>query len=444
MSSHALKSSQFFSPLLSAFPRAKRWVIAYSGGVDSHVLLQRCRQFLQHADNMPELAAIHINHQLQQQADDWAAHCVTQAEALGVPLTVVKVKVEQLPQTSLEDQARKARYQVFETFLQPGDVLLQGHHANDQAETLILRLLRGSGSLGLGAMPQRRALGAGHLYRPLLDIPKVAIEAYAQELGLSWVEDPSNLQTLFDRNYVRAEVLPVIQKRWPQYLDNFSRAARLSAESAQLNAELAELDFQAIVTEQGGLRVEPLLLLSRARCNNLLRYWLQRQCLPMPSEQQLLGVVETVLLAQDDAQPQLGWPGAEVYRFAGQLIARPPLPEFDGGVSLIWDTQLPVALSGAGELLPKRVAGRGLKLNKFKQLRICYRQGGEICRPHGRGGSRKLKKLLQELAVPYWLRDRVPLLYVGEELVAVADLVIAEGWAAEKAEKGLEIQLIRP
>lgn len=447
-SATTLQTSQLL-PLVQHFPKAQRWVVAYSGGVDSHVLLHLCHQFLAQQASPPELLAIHINHQLQTACDAWAEHCQQQVGLLGVELTVVPVSIAKQPQKSLEELARLARYQVFEQVLHPGDVLLQGHHANDQAETVMLRLLRGSGSRGLAAMPQVRALGVAHLYRPLLNVPRSELEAYAVKQSLNWVEDPSNQSTEFDRNYLRSSVMPLLHQRWPQCLNSFARAARLSAESAQLNRDLAEIDLAKLGSDSepesgAGLCIDGLKRLSEARCKNLLRYWLELQQLPLPTEVQLKELIVAVIAAGDDAQPKLTWPGVEAYRFNGELRLQSPLPNFDNAEQYRWDMLAELTISGAGRLSAQQSQSTGLKFSAGQTYEVRFRQGGEVCRPAGRGGSRKLKKLLQELSVPYWLRDRVPLIYCGDELVAVADLLVAEGWQLKEGEQGLCIHWHRP
>tara|TARA_R110000868_G_scaffold408964_2_gene693469 strand:- start:49589 stop:50956 length:1368 start_codon:yes stop_codon:yes gene_type:complete len=449
-----LSASQLLSPLLTDYPNAQRWVVAYSGGVDSLVLLHLCHTFLaqQSVQALPELCAVHINHGLQAPALQWAQQCQQQAQAWSVRLHVEAVSINKQPRQSLEDQARQARYQVFEKLLQPGDLLLQGHHSNDQAETLLLRLLRGSGSQGLGAMPAARPLAAGVLVRPLLAVSRSDIEAYAQQQQLQWIEDPSNQSSDYDRNFLRLELLPKLAQRWPQVLESFSRSARLSAESYQLNQELAAIDAQALADEAAdaygaGLAIAGLKKLTAARGKNLLRYWLAQQQLAMPSEAQLLAVMATVINAQADASPTVSWPGVEVCRYEGRLYAHAPLPDFTAGSQCRWDLRSAITLAGAGALSVKSCTDGALRLPagvSAADVTIRFRQGGEQCRPAGRGGSRKLKKLLQELAVPYWLRQRVPLIYCGDELIAVADMVVAEGWQAAAGEPGWQIQWQRP
>jgi tRNA(Ile)-lysidine synthase len=425
---------------LAPFSNAPRWLVAYSGGVDSHVLLHLLTKIPAH----PPIVALHINHQLQHQSSQWAGHCQQQAGTLGIPLSVVCVDVECQARESLEEKARQARYQVFESLLEPGDVLLLGHHRDDQVETLLMRLLRGSGSRGVAAMPYSRNLGHGQLLRPLLDVSRSTIAAYAIANHLQWIEDPSNQNSDFDRNFLRLEVLPKLAQRWPEYRQTLSRAAALSEESAQLNAELAELDFHALCLSPDALSIPLATLaeLSVARQKNLLRYWLEWRGLPLPSAAQLQQLLDTVVNARPDAEPLLEWPGTQIRRFKGDLYAMRPLPKFDSAAIYAWDLSRPLMIDGAGILEAKTVLGSGLHLAALDQAKITvrFRRGGERCQPAGRsGGSQTLKKLLQEYEVPTWLRDRLPLVYCDDQLVMVANLWVCEGYQATSGQSGVQL-----
>ena len=449
VSSVASMSPQLLHSVLQFSPGARRWWIAYSGGMDSHVLLHLCHQFLAELPagiKKPELCAVHVNHQLQAQSGDWAEHCRIQAEGFDVKFVTASVLVDNLPRKSLEAQAREARYEVFERCLDTGDVLLMGHHSDDQAETLLMRLLRGSGSKGLGAMPVSRALAGGSIYRPLLNNTRLQIEHYAQSHGLSWVDDPSNQQHDFDRNFIRHKLLPILGERWPNYAQTLSRSAALSREASQLIQELAALDIERLGLSscRGQLLFEPLKQLGLARQRNILRYWLQELDLELPSEAQLTVLVSEVIHAKEGASPELNWANVSVHRSGLCLYAAKSLPSIDVSRVYTWDGEAELALAGAGVISSARQLGRGLAVKEASQLTIRFRQGGECLRPVGRGGSRKLKKLLQELKVPYWLRDRVPLIYIGDELIAVADIVIDERWQVGHDVSGVVINWQRP
>ncbi|MDG1772201.1 MAG: tRNA lysidine(34) synthetase TilS [Oceanicoccus sp.] len=423
---------------LTPFLDAPRWLVAYSGGVDSHVLLHSLLQYPNH----PPIEAVHINHQLQDEAGQWQQHCQQQADQLNIPLHTITVAVDTTG--SLEEQARKARYQAFEALLEPGDVLLMGHHRDDQVETLMLRLLRGSGSRGLAAMPFSRPLGQGLLARPLLELPRSAIEQYAKEHAIQWVEDPSNQSTDFDRNFLRSDLLPTIASRWPAYRQTLARAASLSEESAELNDELALMDFeQASVSPlQPQLPIALLQSLSLLRQKNLLRFWFRVNDFSLPSTRQLQMVLAQALTAEQQAQPLISWGDVEVRRFKGALYVMHPLTEFDGQQTFCWDMQAPLQIAEDSCLSLELLYGEGINpdLVNSKDITVRFRQGGERCQPQGRGHSQSLKKLFQEYELAPWLRDRAPVLYCDDVMIAVAGLWVCEGWGVGPGEQGLAIE----
>lgn len=430
---------------LSPFHQARRWLVAYSGGVDSLVLLHTlslCRQQLP-LSGRPQLLAVHINHQLQASAGQWVEHCQQQAKHLGIELLVKPVSVVCEGGDSLEDKARQARYAAFESVIDPGDVLMMGHHLDDQVETLMLRLLRGSGSRGASAMPHRRAISHGELFRPLLDISRSDIERYAVQAELSWIEDPSNQSTRFDRNYLRHELFPVLAKRWPEYRQTLARAAALIEESSQLNDELAMVDLSQLGLSESSscIALPGFRDLTVARQKNLLRYWLRQRGLPAPSAVQLQAVLDEVVAAKADAEPLMCWKGAEVRRFKDELYCMSPLAAIDTSVSYHWDVSRVISMPDVGDLSVSKCQGGGISLLRLQDraITIRFRQGGERCQPAGRSGSQSLKKLFQEYAVEPWLRDRVPLLYCGEELIAVADLWVCHAWLAVANEDGWRV-----
>lgn len=428
-------SRDLFAPHLAA----PRWLVAYSGGMDSHVLLH----LLANCPGRPPITALHINHQLQADSSQWVEHCRGICAELDVDFSAHVVSVETNARESLEDKARQARYAVFEQVLEAGQVLFLGHHRDDQVETFLMRLLRGSGSHGAGAIPAQRTLGAGCLQRPLLDIPRSAIVSYAQQHSLHWVDDPSNSSDQFDRNFLRLEVLPQLEQRWPQYRSTLARAARLSRESAILNDELAALDCQRLAqtaTSQT-LSISALQELTTLRQKNLLRYWLASQNLALPNAAQLQSVLDDVVNASVDAEPLGAWPGVEVRRFRNVLYAMPPLSEFDAEQTVPWDTLTPIVIEGVGQLSAKVVTACGLQQSVLDRgaLSLRFRQGGERCQPVGRNSSQTLKKLFQEYNIETWLRDRVPLIYSDDQLVAVGDYWVCQGFQARADEPGIEL-----
>lgn len=421
---------------LKPYLNCRRWWIAYSGGVDSHVLLHLLAQF-RGAGKSPPLAAIHVNHGLNPKADEWARHCATVCAQLGIELLVEKVAVVRDGGNGIEAAARAARYAAFEKHVRENELLLQAHHADDQVETLLLRLLRGSGLGGLAAIPGARALGRGQLLRPLLQTTRADILDYAQRHRLPWIEDDSNRDPHFDRNFLRLRVLPEFEQRWPAYRDTLMRVVEQAREAELLLDALAAEDFARTQAPPLCLDVAACLQLTPERRRNLLRYWLQRLALPLPSRAQLLQI-ELMLAARRDAEPCVQWPGAEVHRFRTALHALPPLPPLPGAVDRPWSPAAVCAIEGLGRLQAAAITGSGLRADR--DYRIRSRRGGERCRPAGRAHSQTLKKLLQEHAVPPWLRDRLPLIYCGDELAAVADLWVCEGYVAAQGQPGWQLE----
>ncbi len=407
---------------LSPWRGAPAWYIALSGGLDSTVLLHLLVR-LREQQALPPLFAIHVHHGLQSAADAWPAHCQSFCDQLGVPLHIERVQVGS--GASLERAARDARYRAFEHRLQEGALLLTAQHRDDQAETLLFRLLRGSGVRGLAGMQASRRLGAGWLARPLLHLSRAELEAYAREQGLSWVEDPSNADTGLARNFLRREVLPLLAQHWPQTGVSLARTAAHMHEADQLLAELAEVDLVAARTDHAqawlglpSLELAPLRQLSGMRQRNLLRHWLA-PLTRMPDSEHWAGW-GNLRDAAADAAPLWRLDGGEMRRsderlwwLSGDWLELPPEHP-------VWsDPRQAPHLPGNGRVLLQGTAPSG-------PLRLRYRQGGEVMALAGRG-HRDLKRLLNERAVPAFVRGRLPLLYRGDELIAVANLPGLDG-----------------
>lgn len=413
---------------LAPWRNAPAWRVAFSGGLDSTVLLHLLAS-LDKTEHLPPLSAIHIHHGLQAAAHAWPPHCQTVCDALGVPLHVVRVQVQ--PGASLERAARDARYQAFINATSSGELLLTGQHLDDQAETLLFRLLRGAGVRGLASMPQQRPLGEGHLLRPLLDVPRATLEAYAREQRLSWIEDPSNNDQQFSRNYLRHRVLPVLTERWPRAAATIARSAEHLSEAQVLLDELAQMDQQAARPCDDfswlplpSLLLAPITQLSEARQRNLLRHWLAPMT-SLPDSDHWAGW-NSLRDAAGDGRPVWRLAGGELHRSGGRIwwlsgAWLQPVPR-----AMDWESpDQPLVLPGNG-----RVQFIGQRPGGILQIR--YREGGEVMQLAERG-HRDLKRLLNENAVPACVRDRLPLLYRNTQLIAVANLPglganAHEGW----------------
>ena len=294
---------------------AGRCWVALSGGLDS-VFLLHLLAACSARQSFP-LQAIHVHHGLHDNADDWAEFCHSLCHSLSIPLTVEKLSLS-TQSGDLESRARDARYRRFAHCLQPGDTLAMGHHGDDQAETLLLRLLRGSGVRGLAAMPEKRPLGAGTLIRPLLPLSRDRIRTLALDWGLTWQEDPSNQDRAFDRNYLRHEILPRLQERWPGTRAALNRSVRHVSEANHLLDELAEKDLAATGMTQG-VTVTGLKTLTAPRQRNLIRYRLAGHGVQPPGEDPLHEGLHALLNAPADGSPELSWGEYRVRRFNDQL-----------------------------------------------------------------------------------------------------------------------------
>ena len=412
---------------LKPWRNATTWRIAFSGGLDSTVLLHLLVH-LAKTESLPTLSAIHVHHGLQAAADAWPDHCQSVCDALGVPLQVVRVQVQ--PGASIERAARDARYAAFIEATQANEVLMTAQHRDDQAETLLFRLLRGAGVRGLSGMPSERPLGRGHLLRPLLNITRAELEAYATEHQLSWIDDPSNQDHQFSRNYLRHQVFPVLTARWPQAVATMARSAAHLSEAQGLLDELAQIDLAHASTASDfdwlglpSLELALLEKLSDARQRNALSHWL-KPLTTLPDSDHWSGW-ENVRDATGDARPLWRLAAGELHRAGGRLwwlsggwLRTPPSPVSwaEPSVSLVLPDNGVLTLTGQ---IPD-----GL-------LHIRYREGGEVMNLPGRG-HRDLKRLLNESGVPGFVRGRLPLLYRGEQLLAVANLRGLDGNAKDR------------
>ena len=415
---------------LSPCMGAPAWWLGLSGGLDSMVLLELLVQARQSFD-LPPLHAIHVHHGLHPEADAWAAHCQRACDARGVPLTVVRVRVGQ--SASIEQAARDARYAAFAEVLPDGAELLLAHHADDQLETLLFRLLRGTGVRGLAGMPRRRQLGRGWLSRPLLDAPRAALASWAQRQGVSWIDDPANQDARFARTALRHQLLPRLRDGWPQIDQSLLRLADHAREAGELMDELALSDLRATaVTEQDhwlrswpGLLLAPLQALSPARQRNVLRYWLREHGVLMPDRRHLDQWLQQ-LVAPADAQPELLLADCRLYRSSDRLwLVSGGWPQ--RGIPESLCPLIEQSLQAGNGVLCCVPSTGGLRAPGLAGWEVRYRQGGEQIKLPGRP-TQSVKQLLQQARVPAWLRASVPLLYSGGELVSVAGR-----WNAEQA-----------
>ncbi len=419
--------------------------IAYSGGIDSHVLIHALAE-LGTVDPW-QVYAIHVDHGLHPWSSEWVRHCQRVCADLGIPFVAEKVEIDRIAQDGLEAAARKARYACLRRHVRAGEVLLTAHHQDDQAETVLLQLLRGAGPRGLAGMPAVSRFSAGRLARPLLRFTRAALARYAEDHRLRWIEDSSNLDQRLARNFVRNRVLPIVAERWPDAARRLSRSARHAAEAAALLDGIAAEDLQVCrIIGKRALRISRLVHLSDARRKNLVRYWIREHGLPAPSEMRLDLVLRQLRLTTQSRSARIRWPGVEVRRYRDELYVvsigqiREPAP----GWNAVWSPDTALEIPGIGKQL-RAVAAVGAGLAQARiaghRLRVRLRRGGESCRLPGRRHHHALKKLLQEAGIPPWERRTLPLVYVDDTLAAIGDRWVCEPFAARRGEAGLVLVL---
>lgn len=429
-------------PRLDAWRGAARWWVGLSGGLDSTVLLTLLAE-LRETHTIPPLGAIHVNHQLHPDAVRWAEHCAGLCERLDVEFlcrTVEVIATGEGPEAS----ARAARYGVFESLLAADELLMLAHHLDDQVETFFLRLMRGAGARGLAGMPDSRALGAAALARPLLDVPRSALEAFARGRGLEWMEDSSNRDLTLDRNFLRQRLLPLLEERWSGYRDSVARSMEALAAAERA---LGDFDGDRIERALGQEFGEPLLRLdtlapeSAGELARLLRRWLDTEGAQAPAQARLLEFSRQLLEAREDSLPRLEFGDCCLRYYRGCVFLG--AEQFPAPSRALWlEPGQTVSLPGLGRL-EIVTADEGLRLPGSGGWALRFRQGGERCRPLGRGRSQSLKKLLQDYRVPPWIREHLPLLYDGAELAGVADLWVCDGHQAAPSEPAFRLHWTR-
>jgi len=425
--------------ILSEYPDAETCWIAYSGGLDSHVLLHVLAS-IQNKIKL-KLIAVHINHGISNDADLWVKHCQRICEDLVIEFQTFSVDLSHKSDKGTEAFAREKRYEVLGNLISSHDLLLTAHHMDDQVETILLQLMRGSGPDGLVGMPQAREFSKGILLRPLLDYSREKIRDYALSESLSWVEDESNKSNKYDRNFLRNRIIPELITRWPGALKTIQRAARHQAEARSLINEISRCDLD-VVCESIYTKVDISRFnnLSGIRKKNVLRAWIKKNKLDMPDAQIIEKIIAEVIHANTDRNPCVKWKGGEVRRYRGYLYIMKLLPAHDVGLRKLWDLDESLKLT-SGYLKAVSGKGSGIKKDMLSNdiVEIRYRQGGEQIRPSGRVETHELKKLFQAQGILPWLRDRIPLIYHKNELIAVADLWVESKYAATEDEATWQI-----
>jgi len=422
---------------IQSLPAATRWWIAYSGGADSSALLHAMARLRERIAG--DLQALHVDHGLHEGAANWAQHCREVCRWLDIPLRCERIQVRHDSGVGIEAEARRRRYELAASLLGPGDILLTAHQADDQAETVLLNLMRGSGVDGLAGMPPVRPLGRGLLARPLLAFSGASLRSYLNRQGHVWVEDSSNMELAYDRNFVRHQLLPLLENRWPGARDNLALSARHCREASQFLADTirsllhrctpipAVLELHALHASLDGTHRKSALKL-------VLREWLRVNDAPPMPRQRLQECLRQLESTEPDGRLEIRWEAWVLRWFRDRLWLQreddiQPCPECDARTGSVLDLG-PVlgewSLLGAGPY-------------PDWPLRIQARRGGERLRCLAGGKHRSVKHLLQEARVPPWLRESIPLLWLNDEVVAVADWVLDLDFKRRLDRRGLRL-----
>ena len=409
--------------------------VALSGGVDSVVLLHLLYELQKKHDFT--LNATHVHHGLSKNADKWVKFCEKLCTKLSIPLDVYYVKLPQKKSLGIEGEARRLRY---EKLLQSkSDLVILAHHADDQAETFLLQLIRGAGVKGLSSMAHFD--GSRRLWRPLLNTSRSAIESYAKQHKLKWVEDESNLNTDFDRNFLRVKVLPLLKKRFSHISKVISRSSSHLAEAQNLLDDLAKLDFKSINCKHK-LQIKTLNKLSNTRAKNVLRYWLQINDQLMPSSDLLDEILRQVLTAKKDAELKIQLTkNFEIRRYKDEIYIVQNNKNKLKNYEIVWKGESIILLPNGSKLTFLKVKGKGIGLDflKNKKLIISNRKGGESFRPDLKRPTKKIKQLLQESDLPPWERDHLPLIFLSRDLASIPNFGVDIKFQTKLKEVGLEV-----
>ncbi len=413
-------SAAALATILQQFPAVRAWHVALSGGADSVALLHALASIPR--ESISPIYAVHINHGLQSEASQWDKFCTHLCAEHDILLTTLQVSIEREQGESLEMAARRVRYAAFSECLKDSEALLTAHHQNDQAETLLLNLLNGAGVTGLAAIQPSRSFSAGYLIRPLLEFTHQQLVDYLEAKQVAWVEDPSNQNTVFDRNFLRNEIIPKLESRWPAAVKCIARSARNQRDQVSLNRELAEQDLEKVADfSSGGISLRRLKTRSLERQKLLLRHWLgSNPPLINPSEEQLQIILNELIAASEDAQPQLKLTAAVIRRFDDTLTKSFITEIKPHQQTYNWQLDTSFQIQSLGiRLDPELLLNQFSEFDTATELTVRFRQGGEQFKPVGNSHHRKLKQLFQLWRVPVWKRDTIPLVYWQDQLIAV-------------------------
>jgi len=426
-------------------------IIAYSGGIDSQVLLHALTQLKKNKLISNDMTVCHVNHGLSENAEQWQRFAQQECDKLSVDLVVKCVNVMARAQQSLEALAREARYDALKELNPTKSLILTGHHSDDQSETFLLALKRGAGLKGLSAMSEKTQLAQHLLVRPLLKVSRQEIEAYAETYQLAWVEDESNLDTNFDRNFIRQDIMPLLRERWPSINNTINRSATHCLAGQELLDELGEQDLSICSAGEATLHIQTLATLSSARFNNLIRFFMTKHGCLMPSTEQLKQV-RLQLKADDDKKPQVKVADHFFRRFKNVLFLTPKyidISDWQMVIDLSNNQNIEIALP---DKLGQLIINQGLAINN-DSTKVCLPKKGQVvsvrfrhdnpkCLPDFRQRSRNLKKVMQELKIAPWERKRIALLYYDNELVSAIGQFVCQPFIALTDEESMTISIL--
>lgn len=426
-------SGEILLASLKRLPAPGKYWVGFSGGGDSTALLQALYEL---SDRLPApVHAVHFDHGLQAQAGDWQAHCRAFCEERNIPFRAEKLDIRKSPQNSLEEESRNSRYRAVARILDVGELYLTAHHAEDQAETLFLNLMRGCGIEGLAGIPALRRLGNGQVARPLLDVHRCELESYLDRHGIGWLEDPSNEDTSFDRNYLRQDLFPLLETRWPGLSRRLSRTARNARSGANALAQFIEGRSGELLGDPIRMPVTRLLEFDADMQALILRQWLRRHEVPVLPESRLRELLGQLADAAPDSQPEVQWGDWMIKRYRHDLWLHRRAPHA-ACAAKDWRDGMQIDLGP--------VAGTYTLVGGETPIpegwRVAPRASGARIRPRESGPSRKIKQYFQAASVPPWLRLGIPVLYWDDEPVALGDWALGHRLWQWLAENGLELE----
>ena len=430
-------------------------IIAYSGGIDSQVLLHALMQLQQNNVINNDITVCHVNHGLSQNAVYWQKFAQQECKKHSAKLIVKYVNVKPQSQQSLEALARDARYDALKSLKDNKCLVLTGHHSDDQSETFLLALKRGAGLKGLSSMATQTPLGKHLLVRPLLNISRQEIESYAKTHLLDWVEDESNGDTSFDRNFIRQQIIPLLRERWPSINSTINRSASHCLAGQELLDELAEQDLVICKAGENSLHIDELKVLSPARFNNVIRFFMAQHGCLMPSTEQV-SQVRHQLQAKNDKTPQIKVADHFFRRFKNELFLTPAYDDISHWHKSVISSFKALALEDIVINLPNNLGELFFTKNHInaapensltcinlpkegQQVTVRFSHDNPKCLPHFRQHSRDVKKVLQELNIPPWQRKRIAFLYYDNNLVAAIGYFICKPYIAKENQESFSV-----